>query len=264
MAEQKIRFDDGAGYERFMGVWSRLAGEVFLDWLAPPAGLRWIDIGCGNGSFTELLVERCAPFEIHGIDPSEAQLAFAADAAGCADRTILREGSAMALPFSDNRFDAAVMALVIFLPARAGTRRRGDGASGWPGRDGRGLRTGHRRGRGSPRAAERRATSGGHHAADGAERRRVADRSPAGFMGRSRDRGHRNAADYRVADLCRFRRPVGRHPVRADLWLDHSLPWKPGMPSGSKGTLEARLPPDAAGRITYAASANAIKGRVPN
>src|SRR4051812_20834053 len=42
MAEPQIRFDDGAGYERMMGKWSRIAGEVFLDWLKPPAGLRWI------------------------------------------------------------------------------------------------------------------------------------------------------------------------------------------------------------------------------
>lgn len=30
MAEQSIRFDDGAAYERVMGRWSRLAGDVFL------------------------------------------------------------------------------------------------------------------------------------------------------------------------------------------------------------------------------------------
>src|SRR5205085_8040210 len=77
MAEHQIRFEDGAAYERMMGTWSRLAGEVFLDWLMPGPGLRWIDIGCGNGAFTELVVDRCAPAEIHGIDPSPAQLAFA-------------------------------------------------------------------------------------------------------------------------------------------------------------------------------------------
>jgi ubiquinone/menaquinone biosynthesis C-methylase UbiE len=60
MADQSIRFDDGAGYERFMGKWSQLAGETFLDWLAPEPGLRWLDVGCGNGAFTEMLVERCA------------------------------------------------------------------------------------------------------------------------------------------------------------------------------------------------------------
>src|ERR1041385_7032840 len=113
MAQQPIRFTDGAAYERGMGPWSQLVGEVFLDWLAPQTGLRWIDIGCGNGAFTELLVERCAPAEIHGIDPSEGQLAFARSrpAARMAE---FHQGHAMELPFPDSRFDAAVMALVIF------------------------------------------------------------------------------------------------------------------------------------------------------
>ncbi len=113
MAEPQIRFDDGAGYERMMGKWSRLAGEVFLDWLKPPAGLRWIDVGCGNGAFTELLAERCAPAEIQGIDPSESQLAFARARHG-AGVAHFRQGDAMALPFADDSFDAAAMALVIF------------------------------------------------------------------------------------------------------------------------------------------------------
>ena len=55
------RFDDGAAYERFMGRWSRGAGEVFLEWLAPAPGACWLDVGCGTGSFTELIVDRCAP-----------------------------------------------------------------------------------------------------------------------------------------------------------------------------------------------------------
>src|SRR5262249_38091204 len=77
MAEQSIRFVDGDAYERGMGPWSHLARHTFLDWLAPPAGLRWIDVGCGTGAFTELLVRRCAPIETQGIDPHEAQLAVA-------------------------------------------------------------------------------------------------------------------------------------------------------------------------------------------
>ena len=116
MAEQQIRFDDGAAYEQMMGIWSRFAGEIFLDWLAPPQGLRWIDIGCGNGAFTELLVERCAPVEVQGLDPSEEQLAFARTRP--ASRLAqFHQGDAMALPFADSRFDAAVMALVlVFVP----------------------------------------------------------------------------------------------------------------------------------------------------
>jgi SAM-dependent methyltransferase len=112
MTEQ-IRFDDGEGYERYMGRWSQLAGQLFLDWLAPPPGLRWLDVGCGNGAFTEMLVERCAPAAVTGVDPSEAQLAFARarHTAGIAE---FRQGDAMALPFEDRSFDAAVMPLVIF------------------------------------------------------------------------------------------------------------------------------------------------------
>jgi SAM-dependent methyltransferase len=113
MADQSIRFNDGAGYERMMGVWSRLAGEVFLDWLAPPPDLRWIDVGCGNGAFTELLVDRCAPALVHGVDPSEAQLAFARTrpASRLAQFAL---GDAMVLDFPNDSFDAATMALVIF------------------------------------------------------------------------------------------------------------------------------------------------------
>ena len=63
MNDNQIRFDDGAAHERMMGVWSRLASEDFLNWLTPAPGQRWIDIGCGNGAFTELLAQRCAPAE---------------------------------------------------------------------------------------------------------------------------------------------------------------------------------------------------------
>lgn len=119
MSEQIIRFDDGAAYEQMMGVWSRYAGEIFLDWLAPARGLRWIDVGCGTGAFAELLVERCAPAEVQGIDPSEGQLSFARTrpASRVAE---FRVGDAMALPFPADSFDAAVMALVlVFVPEPA-------------------------------------------------------------------------------------------------------------------------------------------------
>jgi SAM-dependent methyltransferase len=109
----QIQFDDGAAYDRYMGVWSRMVGADFLDWLAPKPGLRWLDVGCGTGAFSTLIAERCAPSMIHGIDPAEPQLAVA--------RTILsptlarfERGDAMALPLGDDSVDAAVMPLVIF------------------------------------------------------------------------------------------------------------------------------------------------------
>jgi ubiquinone/menaquinone biosynthesis C-methylase UbiE len=113
MAEPTIRFNDGAVYERTMGIWSRQAGEIFINWLAPAQGLRWVDVGCGSGAFSELLAERCAPAGIEGVDPSDAQLAFARTRPA-ARIAAFRQGDAMALPFPDDQFDAAVMALVIF------------------------------------------------------------------------------------------------------------------------------------------------------
>lgn len=113
MSAEVIGFSDGSSYEQYMGVWSRLVGDEFLDWLAPAPGLRWVDIGCGNGAFTDVLMQRCAPASIHAIDPSEAQLAFARTRPG-ARGAVFERGDAMALPYPDDGFDAAVMALVLF------------------------------------------------------------------------------------------------------------------------------------------------------
>ncbi|CAK6699564.1 2-methoxy-6-polyprenyl-1,4-benzoquinol methylase, mitochondrial [Synechococcus sp. CBW1107] len=113
MTSEPIRFTDGAGYDRFMGVWSRLAGQDFLGWIAPSHGQRWLDVGCGNGAFTQLIAQQSEPLSLVGIDPSEAQLAFARQ------HPLLQSvefviADAMALPFPDAAFDLAVMPLVIF------------------------------------------------------------------------------------------------------------------------------------------------------
>ena len=56
---------------------------------------------------------RDAPPEIQGIDPSEAQFAFARTRPALRETMFLR-GDTMALPFETDRFDAAVMALLLF------------------------------------------------------------------------------------------------------------------------------------------------------
>ena len=112
MSDQ-IRFEDGAAYERYMGVWSQLAGDTFLDWMAAESRCRWLDVGCGNGAFTERIVQRCAPASVDGVDPSDAQLAYARQRPAL-HLARFRQGDAMALPFSDDAFDVAVMPLVIF------------------------------------------------------------------------------------------------------------------------------------------------------
>ena len=113
MSTPQIRFNDGAAYEEFMGTWSRLAGDAFLRWLDPARGWRWVDVGCGNGAFTQELVDRCAPLSVTGIDPSAEQVEYARRrlAGGAAEFDV---GDAMALPYGNAAFDAAVMALVIF------------------------------------------------------------------------------------------------------------------------------------------------------
>src|SRR5262249_25549708 len=58
--------------------------------------------------------------EIQGIDPSEAQLAFASARPSLRETTFPR-GDAVALPFETDRFDAAVMALVLFFVADPAT-----------------------------------------------------------------------------------------------------------------------------------------------
>jgi SAM-dependent methyltransferase len=119
MVQADKLFTDGEAYERMMGRWSRLVGEVFLNWLDVPKDLRWLDVGCGNGAFTEELIARCSPSAVIAIDPSDDQLAYARTRAG-AKAAEFRVGDAQELLFDAGSFDVAVMALVIsFLPTPA-------------------------------------------------------------------------------------------------------------------------------------------------
>ena len=261
MAQGQIRFEDGAAYERMMGTWSRLAGEIFLDWLAPRSGLCWIDVGCGNGAFTELLVERCAPNEVQGIDPSEAQLAFArARPAGRVAE--FRQGDAMALPFADGRFDAATLALVIsFVPdPRKGVAEMARVVC--PG--------------GMVAAYAWNMLGGGYPNEPIHAEMRVMGVTHLRTPGREASRMDALQDLWRAAGLD----AVDTREIRVertftdfeDFWATSLLgssvgPTVAAMSSGDidllKTRVRERLRADATGRITYRARANAVKGRVP-
>jgi SAM-dependent methyltransferase len=118
MTETRVAFDDGEAYDRYMGRWSRAIGEKFLGWLDPPANRDWLDVGCGTGAFTELVLARAAPKKIIGIDPSPAQVEHAKRTV-TAPQVDFREGTATELPFGTGEFDIVASALVIhFFPDR--------------------------------------------------------------------------------------------------------------------------------------------------
>jgi len=117
MPEVKVTFDAAEDYERLMGRWSRAIGNRFLDWLAPPAGARWLVVGGGDRAFSQLVLNRCAPRSLAGVDPAPAQIEHARQQSPDAE---FRVADAMALPFAEGEFDIVASALVInFIPDRA-------------------------------------------------------------------------------------------------------------------------------------------------
>jgi ubiquinone/menaquinone biosynthesis C-methylase UbiE len=111
-----IQFNDGEAYEQLMGRWSRKVGVRFLDWCQIPPKQVWLDVGCGNGAFTEEILRMTSPHDVRGIDPSSGQIAYAKARPGC-ERATFQIGDAQMLAFGDATFDVVVMALAIsFVP----------------------------------------------------------------------------------------------------------------------------------------------------
>ncbi len=106
----------GIAYEMFMGRWSILIAQKFLNWLAVPPARSWLDVGCGTGSLSKLILERHQPKEIISIDSSS-------DFISHAQRSItnpsvhFKVGLAQSLELDSNSIGAVVSGLVLnFVP----------------------------------------------------------------------------------------------------------------------------------------------------
>jgi ubiquinone/menaquinone biosynthesis C-methylase UbiE len=109
-------FENGAAYERFMGRWSRLSGEQFATWLQIPPLARWVEIGCGTGAFTEVILSKCEPASVAAFDLSATHVEYARSRLA-EPRLHIKSGDAMAIDADDGKFDVAVSALVLnFIP----------------------------------------------------------------------------------------------------------------------------------------------------
>lgn len=116
MQNMNDSWSSGNPYERFMGRWSTLVSRRFIDWLAVPPGSSWVDIGCGTGSLTKLILDTREPKEVIGIDSSSE---FISHARHSIANPIVRfqVGLAQALELESSSVDAVVSGIMLnFVP----------------------------------------------------------------------------------------------------------------------------------------------------
>ena len=114
-AEAKM-FAASAGYERFMGRWSRLLAPSYVMFAGVKNGDRILDVGTGTGSLAAAIEASMPGSEIIGVDPSEGFIASAQKQLG-STRAHFEVGDAQALRFKDAAFDSTLALLVMnFIP----------------------------------------------------------------------------------------------------------------------------------------------------
>lgn len=97
-------------YGRFMGRYSQPLAVAFVDQVGVVAGSRALDVGCGAGALTKVLVDRLGARAVSAIDPSES---FVAAMDQQFPDVHVQRASAERLPFGDDHFDATLAQLVV-------------------------------------------------------------------------------------------------------------------------------------------------------
>jgi SAM-dependent methyltransferase len=109
-------FAASAGYERFMGRWSRLLAPRYIAFAGVTNGDRVLDVGTGTGSLAAAVEANMPATQIVGVDPSEGFIAYAQKNAK-STRVHYEVGDAQALKFKDASFDSTLALLVMnFVP----------------------------------------------------------------------------------------------------------------------------------------------------
>jgi SAM-dependent methyltransferase len=117
MSSEAVRdnWQHGDAYERFIGRWSTEVAVKFVDWLALPGGLRWVDVGCGTGALSEVVLDTQDPTSVDGVEPSAGFVRAASARLG--DRATVHQAPAEDLPLLDGSADVVVSGLVLnFIP----------------------------------------------------------------------------------------------------------------------------------------------------
>lgn len=110
-------FSKFAGYERFMGRWSRLLAPKLVEFAGVRAGDAVLDVGTGTGSLAHAVREVTAAGAVTGIDPSADYVAAAERLSDA--RTRFEVGDSQALRFDSAAFDTTLSLLVLnFIPDR--------------------------------------------------------------------------------------------------------------------------------------------------
>lgn len=97
-------------YDRFMGRYSQPLAVQFADLVGVRAGQSAVDVGCGPGALTAVLVERLGAGRVRAIDPSSSFVDALADRLPDVE---VQTGVAEHLPYADDAFDLALAQLVV-------------------------------------------------------------------------------------------------------------------------------------------------------